>query len=66
MSASPTDDKVGILLVHGMGNHQRGDFLRQLGEPLHHWITSWLGHGDPNTRRRPLQSRNSSFHLLLL
>jgi hypothetical protein len=63
MSASPTDDKVGILLVNGMGNHQRGDFLRQLGEPLYHWITSWLGRGDPNIRRRPLQSRNSSFRI---
>jgi hypothetical protein len=63
MSVKPTDDKVGSLLVHGIGNHQRGDFLRQIGEPLYHWVTSWLGRGDANTRRRPLQSRSSSFRV---
>src|SRR6476659_11422651 len=46
--AATTVQEVGILFVHGMGEHQRGDFLRQIGEPLYLWMAAWLGQDDPN------------------
>lgn len=61
--AATTVQEVGILFVHGMGEHQRGDFLRQIGEPLYLWMAAWLGQVDPNARHRPLRARESSFRV---
>jgi hypothetical protein len=33
---------IGLLFVHGMGEHERGDTLKQFGQPIHTWIDSWL------------------------
>lgn len=59
----PNDADVGILFVHGMGDHKRGDFLRQVGEPFYEWITAWLGAEDPNATDQPLRSRGASFRI---
>ena len=52
--------EVGILFVHGMGKHQRGDFLRQMGEPLYQWVAAWLGRGDVNASHRTMRAEESS------
>lgn len=55
--------EVGILFVHGMGKHQRGDFLRQVGEPLYDWLAAWLGQEDLDVRHRVLRARETSFRV---
>jgi len=37
----PTED-VGVLLVHGIGDHKEGDTLTSFGEPLFDWLREWL------------------------
>lgn len=55
--------QVGVLFVHGMGKHQRGDFLQQIGEPLYRWMAAWIGHGDPDAADRHIRARESSFRV---
>jgi hypothetical protein len=33
---------VGVLLVHGIGDHQEGETLTSFGEPLLDWMRDWL------------------------
>jgi hypothetical protein len=33
---------VGVLLVHGIGDHQEGQTLTAFGEPLVDWLREWL------------------------
>ncbi len=35
-------DCFGLLFVHGMGEHERGDTLKQFAEPIYTWIDAWL------------------------
>jgi hypothetical protein len=38
---------IGVLLVHGIGDHQEGQTLTAFGEPLMEWLEHWsLGVGD--------------------
>lgn len=55
--------EVGVLFVHGMGKHQRGDFLRQIGEPLFQWMAAWIGHGDIDAANRTMRARESSLRV---
>ena len=41
---------IGLLFVHGMGEHERGDTLKQFGEPIYTWIDSWLAADDLTKR----------------
>jgi hypothetical protein len=34
--------EIGVLLVHGIGEQQRGETLLNLGEPMVEWIERWL------------------------
>jgi hypothetical protein len=54
---------VGILFVHGMGKHERGDILRQIGEPLYLWMAGWLGRGDVPVAGRVMRPRESSLRV---
>lgn len=42
--------KHGVLLVHGMGEHQRGDTLLQMGEPIVTLLNNWI---EPDTAHDP-------------
>ncbi|MGI8486242.1 MAG: hypothetical protein ACR2OU_18525, partial [Thermomicrobiales bacterium] len=55
--------EVGILFIHGMGKHQRGDFLRQIGEPLYLWLAAWLGRGDVDAPKHIMRAGESSFRV---
>jgi hypothetical protein len=33
---------IGVLLVHGIGDHQEGETLTSFGEPLVDWMREWL------------------------
>jgi hypothetical protein len=52
--ASVADDapaKVGVLLVHGIGQQERGDTLLGFGEPLYKWMNAWANRDPfPDTR----------------
>ena len=42
---------VGVLLVHGIGNHREGVTLRAFGQPLLDWLKDWLrGKGAEHAR----------------
>ena len=42
---------VGVLLVHGIGDHKEGETLVSFGEPLFDWLREWLlGKGDVRSR----------------
>src|SRR4029453_14315596 len=34
--------EIGVLLVHGIGEHAEGDSLLSFGEPLIDWLRDWL------------------------
>jgi hypothetical protein len=60
---------VGVLLVHGIGDHQEGETLTSFGEPLVDWIRDWLradGHdprgdaGVPGARLRATRTEAES------
>src|SRR6478609_1065793 len=38
-------ETLGVLLVHGIGSHQRGDTLVRCTTALHSWIRDWLRNG---------------------
>src|SRR5262249_60844226 len=43
MSSSNGDKaEIGILLVHGIGEQQRGQTLLNIGEPIIQWVQHWL------------------------
>lgn len=51
-SLAPRAD-VGVLLVHGIGNHREGETLRAFGQPLLDWLRDWLqGEGGEKARGR--------------
>lgn len=39
-------ERLGILFIHGMGEHRRGDTLRRFGEPIYAWLDSWRASSD--------------------
>jgi hypothetical protein len=39
---------VGVLFVHGAGDHRIGATLIEFGEPLIAWLDGWLRHGRPS------------------
>jgi len=42
---------IGVLLVHGIGNHLQGATLRAFGQPLLDWLKDWMrGKGGQQTR----------------
>jgi hypothetical protein len=42
---------IGVLLVHGIGNHREGETLRAFGQPVLDWLKDWLrGKGGDQTR----------------
>ena len=49
--ATATDAKpcLGVLFVHGAGDHGIGVTLVEFGEPLIAWLDGWLRHGEPST-----------------
>ena len=51
-SAAKAD--VGIFLVHGIGEQEPGDTLRQIGEPLFEWVREWLAN-DPHGAEAELE-----------
>lgn len=55
--------EVGILFIHGMGKHQRGDFLQQVGNPLYRWTAGWIGRGNAEAARRSMRPRGSSLRI---
>src|SRR5262245_49241146 len=44
---------VGVLFVHGAGDHAIGSTLVEFGEPLISWLEGWLSAGDdaPTSQR---------------
>ena len=48
--AAPAREKpcVGVLFVHGAGDHRIGATLIEFGEPLIAWLDGWLRHGRPS------------------
>lgn len=39
-------EKVGLLVVHGMGAQKEGETLHEIGDPLLVWVSNWVvGHG---------------------
>ena len=57
MNVTPSDPApepladLGILLVHGIGDHQEGETLTAFGEPLLDWMRVWM-RGDGRKERR--------------
>ncbi len=47
--APPTSDTLGVLLVHGMGEQERGDTLLGFGEPIVKFLRRWLDTADGDT-----------------
>ena len=46
--AAPVERRrVGVLFVHGAGDHTTGATLREFGEPLIAWLDGWLSSGEP-------------------
>ena len=48
---TPGEPAVGVLLVHGIGQQERGDTLLGFGEPLYKWMNAWVNktpYPDPN------------------
>jgi hypothetical protein len=42
---------VGVLLVHGIGDHEEGTTITSLGEPLLDWLREWLWAGSGRRAR---------------
>jgi hypothetical protein len=42
---------IGILLIHGIGDHQEGQTLTAFGEPLLNWMSRWM-RGDGKKHQR--------------
>ena len=52
---SPQAD-IGVLLVHGIGNHREGVTLRTFGQPMLNWLKDWLrATGGQKMRGRQIQ-----------
>ena len=53
MSDEVTDLRadVGVLLVHGIGDHVEGDTLLSFGDPMIDWIREWLAGGPARAAR---------------
>ena len=34
--------RLGLLLVHGMGEQERGDTITQMGDALTEWLRRWI------------------------
>ena len=45
---------VGVLLVHGIGDHKEGETLTGFGEPLLDWIRAWLRKGAKDADVNPV------------
>jgi hypothetical protein len=43
----PTEPCVGVLFVHGAGDHHIGSTLLEFGRPLVEWLDGWLRAGGP-------------------
>jgi hypothetical protein len=59
-SAAPAPQAdVGVLLVHGIGDHAEGDALLSFGEPLIDWVREWLAgpEGAPRGRVEVIEAR---------
>jgi hypothetical protein len=41
LSAQAGKEPIGVLLVHGIGEQERGDTLLHFGEPLYKWMNAW-------------------------
>lgn len=51
---------VGVLLVHGIGDHREGETLLSFGEPMIDWLREWLRRGggeDARGRLRVVDAR---------
>ena len=46
---APQAPCLGVLFVHGAGDHGTGSTLIEFGEPLVAWLSGWLRHGEPGT-----------------
>jgi hypothetical protein len=45
---------IGILLIHGIGDHQEGQTLTAFGEPLLDWMSRWMRGGGKKRQRGEL------------
>src|SRR4029077_5067582 len=45
---APQAPCLGVLFVHGAGDHGTGSTLIEFGEPLVAWLNGWLRHGIPS------------------
>ena len=57
------DPCVGILFVHGAGEHAVGDTLVKFGQPLMSWIAGWLdaGRGASEEELHAIETGQGSF-----
>jgi hypothetical protein len=44
--------RVGVLIVHGIGDHREGEALTSFGEPLVNWMQEWMFGAAPRRRGR--------------
>jgi hypothetical protein len=58
---SPRAD-IGVLLVHGIGDHQEGETLTSFGEPLVDWMREWLT-GKRRTAATGSPDEHSELHI---
>jgi pimeloyl-ACP methyl ester carboxylesterase len=53
---------IGVLLVHGIGNHREGATLRAFGQPLLDWLKDWLQGKGGKDRRGRVVVTEARFH----
>jgi hypothetical protein len=56
---------VGVLFVHGAGDHGVGATLIEFGEPLVSWLDGWLGHGEPSPTNATDRARVGASQILV-
>ena len=56
---------VGVLLVHGAGDHGTGATLVEFGEPLVSWLDGWLSHGEDSPTRATDAARVGATQILV-
>jgi hypothetical protein len=53
---TPSAD-IGVLLVHGIGDHAEGETLTSFGQPLIDSLQDWLGNSEPKENPRVTEAR---------
>jgi hypothetical protein len=53
---------IGVLLVHGIGNHREGVTLRAFGQPMLDWLKEWLRGRDDQSARGNVEVTQARFN----